>query len=380
MHDVVDLATSEPPPLQYTADEIVQAGQRVERRRRRGLLASGAAAVVTLGVVAAVAVPSITGRAPLPTAGSPTGPASSPVANAAAHTFPVPAQPFTFTFGGYRVGKLRVAQPIEAATAYQLASVYADDLTTNDDAADANRPAPTGQRGTLWAYLAVYQPGSYDPTKLTGARQVTVAGRPGLETSETGGSWAVTRTLAWQYATNAWAVIRASSTEANYPSAEQLRQLAAGLPAATPTPARVPFTMGYVPSGYRLQEVGVHAMAGLNGIAFARGGDYSGLLFSKPALPTTGLTVPFGGEEGADPPGSFQIFVVPTPNSNQHPSPGISCMNGFCNRWADNGTVNIQVSSGGRLSDSEMTRVLNGIRLGNVHDDGTWTPVDVAIP
>jgi len=151
------------------------------------------------------------------------------------------------------------------------------------------------------------------------------------------------------------------------------------LPATAPTPAKVPLTMGYVPSGYHLDEVAMHAMTGLNGIASARDGDYAGLLFSSPALPTTGLTEPYGGVDGADPPGSFLIFVVPSGNSNQHASPGISCLNGFCNRWFDNGSVNVQVASGGRLSDGEMTKILNGITLGNVHDTGTWTEVTAAI-
>jgi hypothetical protein len=138
--------------------------------------------------------------------------------------------------------------------------------------------------------------------------------------------------------------------------------------------------MSYVPSGYRLDEVSMHAMAGLNGIASARDGDYAGLLFSRPALPTTGLTEPFGGADGADPPGSFQIFVSPAANANQQPSPGVTCLQGFCNRWAEGGKVNLQVSSNGRLPNSEMTKILNGITLGNVHDDSTWTEVSVAIP
>ncbi len=193
-------------------------------------------------------------------------------------------------------------------------------------------------------------------------------------------AWAATRTLAWQYSTNAWAVINASSSEADNPSAEDLRQLAAGLRAATPTAAKVPVKLSYLPARYGLDEVAMHAMTGLNGIAAARDGDYAGLLFSKPGQPTTGLTEPFGGVDGADPPGSFNVYIVPAANSNQHASAGVSCGQGFCNRWAEGGRVNLQVASGGRLSNGEMTRILNGITLGNVHDDGTWTEVSAAIP
>ena len=119
-------------------------------------------------------------------------------------------------------------------------------------------------------------------------------------------------------------------------------------------------------------------MAGLNGIASARDGDYAGAMWSNPALPTTGLTEPYGGSDGSDPPGSFQLFVVPSQNSNQTVSPGISCLNGFCNRWVSG--VNLQVSSGGRLTNAEMTRILNGIQLANVKDESTWTVATVAIP
>lgn len=382
MQDVVELAISEPPPQPYAVDEIVESGQRLVRRRRRlGRAASGATAVAVLGVVAAVAIPSLSGGAALTTASTPSGNAGA-VSTDLAQTVPAVAQPFTFTFSGYRVGKLRVGQPIDVSTAYELAPVYADGLTTNDKAVDPNQPPPE-RSPTLYAYLVVYGPGAYDPTKLANAQQVIVAGRPGLEVSNPGlGGMAVTRTIAWQYDANAWAVINASSSEADDPSAEDLRQLAAGLRAGSPTAAKVPIRMGYVPSGYRLNEVAMHAMTGLNGIAAARNGDHGGLLFSNPALPTTGLTEPFGGVDGADPPGSLLVFVVPATNSNQQASPGVTCGQGFCNRWTEDGSVKLQVVSRGRggLPNSEMTKILDGITLGNVHDDSTWTEVSAAIP
>ncbi|MEV4513768.1 hypothetical protein AB0K00_33010 [Dactylosporangium sp. NPDC049525] len=361
MQDLVELATSEPPPLRYGAEEILASGQRVQRRRRLGWAAAGASAVAVLGVVAAaVAVPALNAK-----------PGPAPGVEVAQQPVSATAEPFTFTFGGYRVGKLRVEKPIDVSTAYQLASVYADGLTTNDKPVDPNEPAAGGPK--LYAYLTVYRAGAYDPSKLAGAQQVTVGGRPGLEVNDQEHGWAARRTLAWQYATDAWAVIRASSDDAAFPSAKDLRDLAAGLPGVTPTPAKVPVKLSYVPAGYQLVEVAMHAMPGLNGIAVAREGDYAGLRYSNPALPTTGLTEPFGGEDGDDPPGSFQIFVVPAANSNQQASPGLSCGAGFCNRW-DNG-VNLQVSSGGRLTDTEMKKVLEGITLGNVQDAGTWTAV-----
>lgn len=368
MQDLVELATSEPPPLRHDADRILAAGRGVQRRRRMAMTAAG---VAVLGIVAAaaVAVPAVRTK----DAGLPQQPAE------AAQPVPATAEPFTFTFDGYRVGKLQVSRPVDVSTAYQLASVYADGLTSNDTASgDVEQPQPQRRGRTLWAYLTVYRAGAYDPSKLTGAQQVTVGGRPGLEVNAPLYSWAATRTLAWQYNTGAWAVINASSDDAAFPSAKDLRDLAAGLRAAPAVAARTPVTLAYLPAGYRLQEASMHAMTGLNGIATAREGDFAGLLFSNPALPTTGLSTPFGGVDGAGPAGSFVVYVVPAANSNQRPTSDVSCGDGFCNRWFDG--VDVQVSSEGRLSDGEMRRILAGVTLADVRNDGAWTVATAATP
>jgi hypothetical protein len=48
MQDLVELATSEPPPLRHDADQILAAGRRARRRRQ---LSTGAAAVAVLAVL-----------------------------------------------------------------------------------------------------------------------------------------------------------------------------------------------------------------------------------------------------------------------------------------------------------------------------------------
>ncbi|WP_204004240.1 hypothetical protein [Virgisporangium aurantiacum] len=376
MRDVVDVVTSDPPPLRYGVDDIVASGERAQRRRRLGRAVAGAASVVVgLGVAAAVVVPSFT------SGGTGTSAPNSVGAPAAAPAGPV--GPFTFTFGTYTVGRLTVAAPIDVSTAYELAPVYAEGLTSNDKPADPSTEIPGRDKGApgyrpdpakdLYAYLTVYRPGAYDPTKLAGAQPVTIGGRPGLEVTDTTGNWPMTRTLAWQHADNAWAVLSVRSDDTTYPSADDLRRLAAGLRTEARTPAKVPVKLGYVPAGYGLTEVGVHATTGLNGISSARAGDHAGLLYSKPAQPTTGLTGPFENPDGGNPTGSFAIFVVPSANSNQPTSsPGVSCLTGFCNRYFDNGKVLVQVSSEGLLPDSEMRRILEGVTLTNVQDESTW--------
>ncbi|WP_326549420.1 hypothetical protein [Micromonospora sp. NBC_01813] len=373
VRDMANVATSEP-SARYIVHKVATSGRQVQRRRQRGWQPIAVTAVAVLGLVAAAALPSLLGRALLPFINGPL----------AQEDAAVPGPPFTFTFAGYQVGKLQVADPIIVSTAYQIASVYADGMTTNDGPVSVEEleslQDSSEQDPTWYAYLTVYRPGAYDPTSLVGAGSVTVADRPGLEINSSGGAWAATRTLAWEYAGNAWAVINASSSEADYPSAEELRELAAGWRPAPPTPAKVPFTMAYVPAGYSLDEVAMHAMTGLNGIANARTGDHAGLLFSSPAQPTTGLTAPFGGVDGYAPPGSFRVYVGPAANSNQQASPGVTCDEEVCNRWVAGDSVNVQVSSGGRLSDAEMTKILDGISIGDVSDEGSWAEVGTAIP
>ncbi|GIF71601.1 hypothetical protein [Asanoa siamensis] len=365
LKDIVDLATSEAPPPRYDVDEIVARGRGEQRRRRtRTWATSGAAALAVLGVVAA-AVQAGTERAPAEVAAASAGPLV-PV--------PVDAPPFTFTVDGYQVGRLRVARPIDVSRSYQLSPVYSDDLVTNDRAVDPDEPAVSSP--SLYAYLTVYRPGAYDPSRLPGATTVDVGGRRGLEaTAPNPGGMAIVRTLAWEYADGAWAVIDANSSEAEDPSAAELRALAAGLRGTAPRPAKVPVTLGHVPDGYRLDEVAMHAMTGLNGIASARDGDHAGLLFSRPGQPTSGLTEPFGGVEGRDVPNSFVVYVVPAGNSNQRPSPRVTCGAYFCNRWSPDGAVNVQVASGGpgALPTPELAKILSDITLADVADESTWT-------
>ncbi|MFD0784054.1 hypothetical protein ACFQZ8_09015, partial [Micromonospora azadirachtae] len=100
---------------------------------------------------------------------------------------------------------------------------------------------------------------------------------------------------------------------------------------------------------------------------------------------TTGLTEPYGGPEGNDPPGSFQILVLPSARSNQslsdgeRPQPEPRCGNGSCTRWSADGRTTIQVAGGGRIPDTELIKILRGIRLADVTDDRTWPPASTAL-
>jgi hypothetical protein len=384
MHEVVEVATSDAPPMRHSVDDIVAGGRRRQRRQRAGWIASGTAGLAVLAVAAVTGLPALTARggserqtaAQAPATGkaatgrTATGKAATGTAATAPQPFTEPAQPFTFTFGAFDAGPFHVADPIVASNAYQIASIHMTGRVTNDKPVDpatvprrsAKTPGTTAKApGTIYAYLTVYVPGAFDPARLKGAKSLTVGGHPARQVS--GGPSGINhRLLAWQYATGAWAVAESFSSSESSPSAHDLTALVGGLSASPAKPATVPFTMGYVPAGYQAVEIGSHAMSGLNGIAAAGEGDFGGAVLAKPAPATTGLTTPYGGVDGADVPHSFQIFVTPSQNSNQQLKGKAPveprCLATLCNRWSADGKVQIQVYGGQTLPRSEMIKVV----------------------
>ncbi|MEU8072435.1 MULTISPECIES: hypothetical protein [unclassified Micromonospora] len=399
LRELVDTVTADEPPMGRTVDDIVAAGRHAERRRRTRFATAGAAALVAVAVAGAITVPILGARRD---AGETSAVSGAPRPGAS----PWPdASPFTFTFTGYDAGTLHVQDPIVVSTAYQIAPVYSDRHTSNDKPVSAEEAesweqherAAAGAKPSLWAYLTVYRPGAFDPAAIKHGRNITVAGRKAVRATlpyaldpsqplEPGN-----KLFAWQYAHNAWAAVTSISDDPATPSFGDLTGLVAGLKPAGPTPAPLPFTVGYVPKGYVPLQVGTHAMPGLSGIATARGGDYGGATYTRPALPTTGLTAPFDSGEGTIRDG-FHIFVTPSRNSNQSPEPGAArCYpgparrGGFCNIWSADGTVVVQVSSqtlGSRLPQAELLKIAQGITVADdVRDEATWTPaVDALIP
>ncbi|MEU5902983.1 hypothetical protein ABZ780_01280 [Micromonospora sp. NPDC047467] len=410
LHDLVDAVTGDEPPMARTADDIITAGRRAERRRRAGFASAGAAGLVAVAVAGAFLLPTLAAEQSTPAAPAPAGAATSEV-DAAEWS---DAAPFTFTFKGYDAGTLHVQDPIVVSTAYQIASVYSDGHTSNDkpvtkEEADAQgdtieqKKKASGGKPSLWAYLTVYRPGAFDPAGIKDGRNVTVAGRKAVQATLPVGLDPRNeldpgnKLFAWEYADNAWAAVTSVSSDDATPSFETLGGLVEGLKPSQPTPALVPFTVGYVPQGYKPLQIGTHAMPGLSGIAAARAGDYGGATYTKPAAPTSGLTGPYDAVEGAIKDG-FHIFVTPSTSSNQSPEPGTTrCYNasdrpggdgsgpeagGFCNVWSADGKVVVQVSTGGLgngLSQSELEKIAKGITVVDVNDESTWTPAAQAL-
>ncbi|MEE3922731.1 hypothetical protein V2I01_43250 [Micromonospora sp. BRA006-A] len=192
--------------------------------------------------------------------------------------------------------------PIVASTAYQIASVYSDRHTSNDkpvgeDEAEARggtieqKKTAADAKPTLASYLTVYRPGAFDPAAIKDGQNVTVAGRKAVRATLPFGLDPRNpldpgnKLFAWEYADNAWAAVTSISGDAATPSFDDLGGLVTGLKPARSRPAPLPFTVGYVPRGYVPLQIGTHAMPGLSGIAAARGGDYGGATYTRPALP-----------------------------------------------------------------------------------------------
>ena len=408
LHELVDAVTGEEPPMRRTADDIIAAGRRAERRRRAGFASVGVAGLVVVAVAGAFTLPTLgaersTTAAPVPAGATTSGSTGARRPDAA---------PFTFTFAGYDAGTLHVQNPIVTSTGYQIASVYSDNHTSNDkpvtgeetkargDVITQKRKA-AGGKPSLWAYLTVYRPGVFDPAGIKGGEEVTVAGRRAVQATLPVGLdprnpvYPGNKVFAWEYAHNAWAAVTSFSGDMATPSFRDLGGLVGGLKPSRPKPALVPFTVGYVPSGYLPLQTGTHAMPGLSGIATARAGDYGGATYTRPAAPTSGLTAPYDAAEGAIKDG-FHIFVTPSSSANQSPEPGATkCYpgadrrlaaggagGGFCNIWSADGTVSLQVSGmglGNALPLAELEKIARGIRVADVRNESTWTPAAQAL-
>lgn len=401
LREFVDAVTGEEPPMARTVDDIVAAGRRAERRRRAGFASAGAAGLVVVAVAGAFLLPAFGAERN-------TSAQAGAAAVRPAEVRWADAAPFTFTFQGYDVGALHVQDPIVTSTAYQIASVYSDGHISNDkpltaEEAEAQgdiigqKKTAAGGKPTLWAYLTVYRPGAFDPAGIKTGKKVTVAGRKAVQATLPAGLDPQNpldernKLFAWEYAPNAWAAVTSISSDQATPSFQDLGGLVEGLKPSKPKPAPVPFKVGYVPAGYLPLQTGTHAMPGLSGIATARAGDYGGATYTRPAMPTSGLTLPYDAVEGTIKDG-FHIFVTPSTSSNQSPEPGVTkCYpgsdrraqgGGFCNIWSADGAVVVQVSGvglGNKLPQAELEKVAKGITVADVADESTWTPAAKAL-
>jgi hypothetical protein len=255
MRELLEIGKGEAPPPPYDVDDLVAAGGR--RRRRLMAQRIGGVGVVAVGV-ATFGLLAVNG---IVFSGSPT---SRPITAQQRPSAPaaVVVPPLTFMFGPYSVGTHRVLVPQEVTTTYQSATIAAD----YTDASGVKAAAYVGT-------LTVYRPGVRPPSVFTSGTKVMVNGQPGYANERLqdpvsivngSGAYAIqvratANTLAWQYTANGWAVINstiqiASDLSHRLTAADEMA-LAKAFRLGTPTRARIPFTVGHVPSGWTVASV-----------------------------------------------------------------------------------------------------------------------------
>jgi len=261
MRQLLETAKGDAPPPRYGVDDIVDAG----RRRRRWVLSQriGGAGVAVVAAVTGLLLVSTN----LMLSGGATGGgmAAPPAVKLPAVQPSADVPPFTFTFGAFSVGAYNVLPPQYVSAAGQHASI-----TT--DYTDAENKKQTAYLGGL----NVYRPGVVPASTFSGgaATALTVQGRTAYESQKQWQPQSVTSTdatgvtttgppvtyfvLAWQYADNAWAVIDGQPEDATHVLSVDVEvSLAEHFDSgvAAPVPAKVPFTSGYLPAGWRLQSI-----------------------------------------------------------------------------------------------------------------------------
>lgn len=371
-------AKANPPAPRYTVDDVVVAGRRL-RTRRRAMGSGLAVAAAVLAVVGVVSVPRLfADPPPSPAAGS--GTAVTPLR--------YPVDPWEYAFRGYRIGEFTVNDPYLVTADFQQATVRigddVDEIYTDDKKKTVARSEPA--RNLL---LTVYRPGRYDPKQFAGGEPVSVGGRPGLFQADTqiegdrspiGGH----RGLAWQYATNGWAVLNTLiPDEAGRASKANLVAVAGGLSGSAAYPATVAMKLRKVPPGYRLDAGGRGPDAWNGGnaegyrssIRLVKGAASAGPLISSMTDKDDGyvkdIRINLSTYEPKQPPPDGADPAAPYCNTGNA---------ALCYRNLPGGRDKFEIIGSGDTSPEELTQILAAIQVADVDRPATWFPLATATP
>ncbi|GAA0479144.1 hypothetical protein Ade02nite_40080 [Paractinoplanes deccanensis] len=386
IEDVLESVAEGAPAPRTSTDDIIAGAHRIRVRRRWTAVAgAGGAAAVTVAVVVAV-----TGTAPHAARPQP------PAASAAVSPAPVAARDFAqpkgleLTVAEARAGKWRIGPGGTATAGYQQIPVYRDGMTMETDG--VAYPYPDGT-------LTFYKPGVYDieafgvttwPKERYGPpRNVTVAGRPGIERQLTYvlpnvedmrarlranpgmrpddpsiRTETFTRTaFAWRFDGTAWATFVPSSSREPLSRAESLAIVEAVRP-RTAEPVRAPYTLGWLPPGWSvtLAEQGPTDMA-------------SRVFLDREAPAGGELALPVDEYPAR---GRLTIWVG-TPKSFNAPGKGetMKCVdvNGYCTLVVDGNHFAELQRVGKALSMDDVRRILRGLTFTAVADRSAWKPL-----
>jgi hypothetical protein len=366
IQDVLRSVQDGAPAPHTTTDDIIARAKR--RRARRTVGVASAAVAACLGIVAAALTIPGDGGAVTPTAGRPA--ASAPTGPVPTESpLPVKQVDFTATLGDYRVGSYRIGPVGQVTAGYQQIPVYRDGETWTDDDSHVNYPYEG-------ATITVYRPGVYDPGSFTFGEDTTlkigsqytvsIGGRPGIAvdftyTQPDNRSNKFVRTaLAWQYQAGAWATLVPNYSHAALPKADAVRIAAGLVTSAKKRQLKVPYQLGYLPSGW--QAVGVAqydpAKTSMGSAAYFHQGPL--------ANPATVLD--------ASVPGTVSIGVS-TGKSKDPLVEGLNCATGRHECTILHGPYLISVGSWD-ASDDVVRKIAEGLQLKDLADQSTWVPVN----
>jgi hypothetical protein len=276
--------------------------------------------------------------------------------------FPTPSGPYTFTIPGYDVvirkgindvdrDVYHFGKPTAISAVYQRGQVY-----------------KTGEPGTD-AELVVYRPGVFDADKLPYERSmssedVKVGGRSGMlfKVPEDSQIPEYHLILVWEYDADAWATLETRMV-ADY----ALPVIAAGLRPGPQVPARLPFSLGYVPAGYVPIEVADGSAYGYEVLHSELHEGYGGVLFAKRSPPSKKLTRKWGASGDR-----FSIHVERGNGKARDLEPSCEYY-ARCVRYSPDGSYRIVVSSWDEsLSYDEKIKILRGVQPATLDQPATW--------
>ncbi|MEV6636545.1 hypothetical protein AB0M54_37970 [Actinoplanes sp. NPDC051470] len=385
LSEMLEDAKANPPAPRYTVDDVVVAGRRL-RARRRATWSGLAAAAAVVAVAGVITVPRLVGATP--SAGPPEVTAAAPVTAGKTDPLRYPKSPWEYAFRGYRAGEFTVNDPYLVTADFQQATVRigddVDEIYTDDTKKTVARSEPA--RNLL---LTVYRPGRYDPKQFAGGEPVSVGGKPGLFQADTqiegdrspiGGH----RGLAWQYATNGWAVLNTLiPDEAGRAGKANLVAVAAGLSGSAAYPATVAMKLREVPPGYRLDAGGRgpdpwnggNAEGYRSSIRLVKGAASAGRLISSMTDKDDGYVKDIRINLS-----TYEPKRLP-PDGADPAAPYCNTGNAaLCYRNLPGGKYTVEIIGSGDTSPEELTQILAAIQVADVDKPATWFPLATATP
>ncbi|GAA2617896.1 hypothetical protein [Paractinoplanes durhamensis] len=356
--ELLEEARTGAPPPRYDVDYVWLAGRRRRRRRNAGWTI---AAVVA--VAAAIGVPQIVARRSddpqplkLPAPVVITTPKSGEII------------PIAVRFHGYDAGGFHVEDP----TGGKL----------NETQTTVTRIG--GKPNQQYALLEAYAPG-LDPlaTYPKGVRAETdpINGRPAFWFTMNDEHRVQEDLLCWEYVD---ALLACIEPEMSGMTAAEMRTVAEGFTASSEREVKVPFKVGYLPSGWRLVSAEGEPGAGkANGWLRLEPQAFTAARFVHPdrQYPSS-LMEEMGGALNLQvwfQPSSDHMPLLPTPEPDGSDPTKVVCDIEGCYHPVANGRYRIR--AGGSVPKAEEAKVLASITMAaDPEDESTWFPVHEAVP